>query len=284
MFAEMPKEKAAFCKAIAAVLLAVLALASALWLAKFFSSPEFHKDSIAALDEKKVTVMELTAATAITSVAISAVPGDATTPIADQIAELSSYLMVVAGVIMLEKFLLAATGQLAFAVLIPIACALGVAYLCWQRPAFKQLALRLAAFAVAICLVIPASIHIGELFEETFRFQQTVESATKGAETLEEEAGEETGEEAGQNGSIKDWFAGLGEQISGGVNDAIEKAEAVLGDFIDAVAVLLISNCVIPVLVLFLFVWLLKAVVSVPLDGPRPQRTALPPAGQAPRS
>ena len=35
-----------------------------------------------------------------------AVPGDATTPIANQVSELSSYLLLVTGVILLEKILL----------------------------------------------------------------------------------------------------------------------------------------------------------------------------------
>ncbi len=264
---------------VAALLLTALALVSALWLAKVFSSPEFHAGSIAALDEKKVTVMELTAATALTSVAVSAVPGDATTPIADQIAELSSYLLVVTGVIMLEKFLLAATGQLAFAVLIPIACALGIVRLFWPRRALGRLALRVGAFALAVFLLIPASIRVSELFEETFHLQQTVQSAAAGAEKLEEETEADTQ----QNGTIGDWLAGLGDQITAGVTGAVEKAEAVLSDFIDAVAVLLIANCVIPVLVLFLFMWLIKLLFGAPLDGGG-QRDALPPAGPAPRS
>ena len=56
-------------------LLLVVALLSALWLAGTVSSPELHAKALAELDEKKITVMELTAATAVTSVAVSAVPG-----------------------------------------------------------------------------------------------------------------------------------------------------------------------------------------------------------------
>ena len=102
----------------------VLAALASLGVSDYLSSPEFHAESLASLDEKKVTVMELTAASAAASVAISAVPGDATTPIANQVSELSSYLLLVTGVILLEKILLTLTGYLAFKLLIPIACAL----------------------------------------------------------------------------------------------------------------------------------------------------------------
>ena len=136
----MTKRKWDVRKLAAAGVLLVVALVSALWLARVTSDPAFHASSIAALDEKKVTVMELTAATAAGSVAISAVPGDATTPIANQISELSGYLLIVVGAIMLEKLLLSLTCYAAFQLLIPIACVLGIVYLfahvecagCWR--------------------------------------------------------------------------------------------------------------------------------------------------------
>lgn len=106
----------------ASALLLVVALLSALWLAGTVSSPELHAKALAELDEKKITVMELTAATAVTSVAVSAVPGDATTPLASKIADLSSYLLLVVGAIMLEKLLLTMLPYAAFTILIPAAC------------------------------------------------------------------------------------------------------------------------------------------------------------------
>ncbi|MEI3361149.1 MAG: hypothetical protein V8R75_00450 [Oscillospiraceae bacterium] len=59
---------------------------------------------------------------AVTSVAVSAVPGDATTPLASKIADLSSYLLLVVGAIMLEKLLLTMLPYAAFTILIPAAC------------------------------------------------------------------------------------------------------------------------------------------------------------------
>lgn len=258
-------------KLVICLLLAAFALVSALWLADAASSPEHHSASIAALDEKKTTVMELTAAAAAASVIISAVPGDATTPIADQVAEMGSWLLIVTGVLMLEKFLLTFTGYAAFGILIPVACAFGILHQVAPRALFKGLAIRLALLGAVLFAVIPFSLHVSELFEETFAFRQTVQKAEQTPETLEGDAEED--EETGAGG-IADWFAGLGDTITSGVNDAVERAEAALSDFIDAVAVLLISNCVIPVLVLMLMLWVLKLAVSLPIGpmdgGPRP--------------
>ena len=141
-------------KLVAAGVLLVVGLVSFFWLAKTTADPAFHAASIAALDEKKVTVMELTAATAAGSVAISAVPGDATTPIANQISELSGYLLIVVGAIMLEKLLLSLTCYAAFQFLIPIACVLGIVYLFAHIEWCRVLARKLALFGIVICLIV----------------------------------------------------------------------------------------------------------------------------------
>ena len=241
------------------LLLVVLALVSILWLADLTSSPEWHAVSIADLDEKKVTVMELTAATAAASVAVSAVPGDATTPIANQISELSSYLLLVVGAIMLEKVLLTLTGYLAFTYLIPAACILGAVSLFLPRVGLQRLALKLALFGLAICLVIPVSLRVSGLVEETFAVQQTVEEAAQAADTIQEEAGEET--EGG-------WLSQIGDALTSGVASLIQKAEDTISSFVDAIAALLIVNCVIPLLILWFFLWLMKAILGLRLEVP----------------
>ena len=241
------------------VLLVACLLVSRLFLADWASAPERHAASLAELDEKKVTVMELTAATAAASVAISAVPGDATTPIANQISELSSYLLLVVGAIMLEKVLLTLTGYLAFTYLIPAACALGAVSLFLPRVGLQRLALKIALFGLAICLVIPVSLRVSGLVEETFAVQQTVEEAAQAADSIEEEAGEET--EGG-------WLSQINDALTSGVNALIQKAEDTISRFVDAIAALLIVNCVIPLLILWFFLWLMKAILGLRLEVP----------------
>lgn len=253
----MTKRKWDVRKLAAAGVLLVVALVSALWLARVTSDPAFHASSIAALDEKKVTVMELTAATAAGSVAISAVPGDATTPIANQISELSGYLLIVVGAIMLEKLLLSLTCYAAFQLLIPIACVLGIVYLFAHVEWCRVLARKLALFGVVICLIVPASIQVTRIVDETFQIQQTVDDA--------EQAVEQPADTGGEEGN---WFSQIGEAITGTVSDAVDQAEAALSRFIDAVAALLITTCVIPVAVLLFFIWVTKLIFGIELKVP----------------
>ena len=255
----MNRERNIPVRLIVGILLAAAALISVLWLADLASSPERHAASLAELDEKKVTVMELTAASAAASVAVSAVPGDSTTPLANQIAELSSYLLLVVGAIMLEKVLLTLTGYLTFTFLIPAACALGILFLLFQRPFLRQLAVKLAVFGLALWLVIPASLQVSSLVESTFSVQQTVEEAARAADTIEEEPEEE---------SDSGWLSQIGDAIAGTVSGAVEQAENALGRFVDAVAALIIVNCVIPLLVLWLFLWLARTILGLHMDLP----------------
>ncbi len=142
-------------KGIAVAALVVAALLSAFVLAGRLSDPAFHAASIAALDEKKVTVTELTAGVAGGSIAVSAIPGDATTPIANQIAEMATYLLLVVGAILLEKFLLTMSCLVTFQYLIPIACGLTIAWLFCRRAVLLRLAARLTVFGLIICLTVP---------------------------------------------------------------------------------------------------------------------------------
>ena len=63
---------------------------------------------------------------------------------------------------------------------------------------------------------------------------------------------------------LSGWILGVGEKLNG----AVDQAKKALGRFVDAVAVLIIINCVIPVLVLWFFLWLIKTAFSVDIHVP----------------
>ena len=115
----MFKDKFKSKNVVIAIALLIAAILSVTVVSKYATSEEVHSSSIAALDDKKVTAMELTAGVAATSTAISALPGDAATPIAEQVSELTGPLLIVVCAIYLEKFLLTTIGYVAFKFLIP---------------------------------------------------------------------------------------------------------------------------------------------------------------------
>lgn len=68
--------------------------------------------------------MKLTAASTAASAAVSALPGDTGSAIAEKLADLTSDFLIVLCAIMLEKYLLTITGYAVFRFILPAVCVL----------------------------------------------------------------------------------------------------------------------------------------------------------------
>lgn len=255
-------------KIILVIALLVIALISMLVLSKVTTSTEFHAKTIQSLDEKKITVMELTAATTVASAAISSIPGDATTPLANQMMQLSSYLLLITGVIFLEKILLTLTGYITFTFLIPVSCFLYGIYLFVKKNILKNLAIKLSIFGIVIFMIVPISVQVSNLIEATYQdsINRTIEEAKymeiATSESSNEE--EESGLWSGFISKAQDVISNIGDTVSGW----IEKGKKMLSNLIDAIAVLLITSCVIPIVVLIFIMWIIKIIfgISIPVS------------------
>lgn len=289
-------------KCITAAVLLLVAILSITVVGKYVSAPENHQKTIASLDEKKQTVMELTAASTVTSALITLLPGDTATPIAEKMADVSGYLLVVLCAIYLEKYLVTITGYVAFTYLIPIACGLWMLNLIFANATVRKLAAKLAVFGLAISLVVPASVKISDLIGDTYQAQieATIEDA-KNTQSILENSGVVNDTNAAENGtgitgtatentqeknnsesssvsnifdwakdaisSAKDSVANVVENVTISTEELVQKVENSLNHFIEAVAVMIITSCVIPMLVLLLFFWMVKIVLDVDLSG-----------------
>lgn len=296
-------------KCITAVILLLVAILSITVIGKYASAPENHQKTIASLDEKKQTVMELTAASTVTSALITLLPGDTATPIAEKMADVSGYLLVVLCAIYLEKYLVTITGYVAFTYLIPIACGLWIFNLIFANATLRKLATKLVVFGLAISFVVPASVKISDIIGDTYQAQieATIEDARNTQNILEnsgvadddddtnatetpgigttEVPGTVTGnvqeKESNNSGSVSNIFDWAKDAISGAkdsvtnvvenvmvsTEELVQKVENSLNHFIEAVAVMIITSCVIPMLVLLLFFWMVKIVLDVDLSG-----------------
>lgn len=244
-------------KIIIAVALILIAAISMTWIKNTVTSADFHASTIESLDEKKATVMKLTGATVAVSTAITMIPGDTATPIANKIADLSSYLLIVLCALYLEKYLLTITGLLTFLVLIPSACVLGLMFLFTEHQDFKALAKKLTAFGLAIFLMVPASVTISNLIEDTYNSSITTTIESADSITGQVDGGAET--------SIKDKITGTVSLFT----TVKEKAENWFSDMVEAIAVMIVTSCLVPVFVLLCFIWLIKALFGVNVSLPK---------------
>jgi hypothetical protein len=266
-------------KILFALIPIVIALLSFFVIARFTSSTEFNAKTIQSLDDKKTTVMELTAASA----AITLIPGDVGTPIANKLADLSSYFLIVLCAIYLEKYLVTITGYAAFKILVPIACVFFSGYLLWRKEILRVVAQKFLLFGLAVYLVIPASVKVADMIETTYAssIESTIETAKQTTDEIESETGEsgqvddKSSNEKSQSDSDSDskenaggFFSGLFNKVQEGVSTATANVENVLNNFIEALAILLVTSCLIPILVLIFFVWLVKMLLGLNIDIP----------------
>lgn len=166
----------------------------------------------------------------------------------------------------------------------------------------RKLAAKLAVFGIAIFLVVPASVKISDLIGDTYQAQieatiedakstqNILENSDPGNDTGEAEIGtgtteaatantqEKTNSESGSVSNIFDWakdafssakdsVANVVENVTISTEELVQKVENSLNHFIEAVAVMIITSCAIPMLVLLLFFWMVKIVLDVDLSG-----------------
>lgn len=265
----MEKEKVILISKIVVPIL--IALLSFFVIGSRVSSVEYNAKTIHSIDEKKTTVMELTAASTAASAAITLIPGDAATPIADKLVDLSSYFLIVLCALYLEKYLITITGLAAFKILIPIACGLFVGNVFWKNESLQKMAIKLALFGMAIYLVIPTSVKISDMIEATYNssIQETLDAAKESTQAIEESTEEAEGEEDEEG-----FFSSLLTKIEGGVSEVTDRFESALNNFIEAIAVMIVTSCVIPIVVLLFFGWVIKLIfgVDIPLPKSNPIR------------
>ena len=270
------------------ILLVIIALLSLFVISNFVTAPEFNASTVKSLDDKKVTVVRLTAIAAATSTALSLLPGDIAMPIADQIAELSSYFIVILGAILLEKILISIVGYVSFTFIIPIACLLGIIYLFKNIEVVRTLAIKLAIFGIVIFIAIPISTGASDLIDESFHasLNDTIASAEENKEFIEEKKEELSKEDSNWLEKIGQSISNLTSKIGSGINDMIKKGEETLSKFLDAIAVLIITTCVIPIVVILLFIWIIKILFGFSVQLPTkhipltPKHNHFPGSGQ----
>lgn len=151
-----------------------IGLLSAFLITKVVSAPGFHAKTIESLDAKRSTIMELTAGASAASVAVAAIPGDATTPIANELAQLNSFFVISLGAVLLEKYLLTVIGYGVFRFMIPAACALAGLGILFRNISLRSIGIKLALAGIAFFLVVPVSVGISNLIENTYQVSSIV--------------------------------------------------------------------------------------------------------------
>ena len=251
-------------KKITIVIVAVLfaaALVSFFWISGIASAEESFTGTYNSLDEKRTNVTELMGVTAASSTAISLLPGDAGTPIAEQLADLSGYFMFILAAIYLEKWMVTITGILAFKIIIPIACLILIAARLFAGETWRAVGIKLILFALMMFAIIPVSGLVSEKIDASYQqtMQQTIEDTRNDSEAIRDTVGDEEDDNV-----IEQLF----NKVKGGVSGQLDKFENTLNRITESIAVLIVTSCAIPVAVLIFFLWLVKLLTGVSIQIP----------------
>ena len=232
--------------------------------AELLESTEFYGNTVEVLDEKRGNVMGMTAALVGTSTLITGLPDDMGTPVAEQLMDMTDWLLLVLCVVFLEKYGLTMLWVLACKVLLPMACVLFIVEIWGNKRVLRQVWMKLAVLSVVFLAAIPIGVKSAEMVEKSYE-SSIVEMADEGdelAQLMEADTEEK-----------ENWLQSIFGKVKDSAEAKLEKAKEVLVRYTEQTAVMLVTSCLIPVVVLLFLFWVSKTIIG--LDVALPKRKTL---------
>jgi len=203
--------------------------------------------------------MALSAGTMGMSVAITLIPGDTGTTLAEKLSDMSGYMFLVLIGLYIEKILLLLSGTIAFRVLIPIGCIFCLYHLFFDRGFAWRLGVKMIVFGIAVFALVPTSVWVTQEIDNSSNVsvEQRVEESSKKAEQIAKKAKKETS---------KNILDKIGNAITTGMDNTINSAKTYFKNTMDIVAAMVVTSFVIPVLTLLILLFLFKSIWGIQID------------------
>lgn len=237
----------------------LICLSSFCMVAQKTSTTKFHEQSIQYLDEKRNTVMTLAASSAAISTAITILPGDTGTPIANGLADLSSKFLLVLGAIYLEKYALTLTCMVTFKYIIPIICLACLINNVTKWDWLRIICIKIGIMALAMCLIVPCSVKLSKTIEATYEtsIQETIDHANNIQKKIKKDK------------ENKNFFEKAAEAFSSTAQKYTKMFNQSLNNFMEATAIMIVTSCVIPILVILFFLWFIQTISGMTINTKR---------------
>lgn len=248
------------------ILLVIILIASVLFGLLAASKVDMYKTTIERLDESRNTVTQLMASATAASALLTLIPGDVATPIAEKLADVAGDFIIVLCAIYAEKFMLTILGALAFVVLIPAGCISKLLALFRRDGNWGRIGTKLIATGIAVALLVPVSAWVSGTIRDNYgpAIDQTIQAAQDASEEVQDEAETYEGDSATEKSD--NWFQNLFNSAEEKLNGVTEKFQQILNNMMEAFAVLIVTTCIIPILVLVAFLWLVKTALNVDMN------------------
>ena len=229
----------------------------------------FIKDSLESVEESSNTVMKFSAATLSTSLAISALPDDFATPLADSLADMNIYFIAILVMLHFEQLLIRYGVKLAFAIAIPAACGIGILSILLKKDLLKGIAARVAVLGLAVALVVPCSTHITNYVaaDLTTYVENTIVDTEDGADKLNEAMEGGTEEQ-----TIFEKLSDLFQTAINDMSNLMSHFQNTIRKCMNSIAILILTNCLMPLVNFFILKWILKETFHIALPMPQMRR------------
>ena len=233
------------------------------------TDPATYSHTIQVLDKSRTTVLGLSAVSAAASAAVSALPDDICSPLAQEISEFTTWFLLILSVIYLEKYLLTIFGSAACYILLPLGCGALLTNCFFPKATLQNIGTKLIALGAALLFVIPTSVWVSDKINAIYptSIEITVQSANAVSDNL---LGDMTDKHQEHTTVIDEAKEILGD-LSGSVAEVIKQFKNVLNRFVEATAVMIVTTCLVPLLVILFFGWMMKTLFHIPITLRVPQ-------------
>ncbi len=259
----------------------ILILISIIVVSPYAGDIKNYENINKTLDEKRTSVIEISAVINGLSLVIAAVPGDATTPISNEISQFNTYLVIALAAIMFEKFILPLLGLVVFRFIVPVMLTALLFYIIFRKRKLLEVCIHLFALSVVLMTIIPLGIKGGAIIDKSFGTDNLISELKAEMENIndlykEAEHNEEDSDNNYSEGAVS-FFDGLYDKLKDSADDVSsiiketvtknsdlikEKSKVIISRIMDVLAVIIVSNVVLPILSLLVMCWAIKTALT----------------------
>ena len=211
--------------------------------------------SIDSLDDSQEVVMAVTGATLGVSVAITFLPDDYASPLADTLADMSTYFVILLGMILFEKLLITVGVPFIFRFIIPAGIILLIVYYISHKKIIRTIAYKILAFAIVIILAVPFGTSVSKwLCSSSLDYvNETVTQAQDGSDKIEE-----ISESSSSDKSFYETVSSVFDSAIEGVTDLFNYYKGIIQKFINTIAIMMLAYLVVPFVTFLLMLWFMN--------------------------
>ena len=256
-------------RVITAVIIIVIGVISFFGLGSWAENPETYSGTTAKLEEFQDNALVLSATATASATAAAAIPGDATTPVANKLADIAGYVVIIYAALTIEKYMMILAGSLLFKIIIPLAALFFLILLLAKRVDTKwtYVILRVLSVFIVLWALVPVSMYVSTKVQDIHQTtaEAKLEQVQKENKHLDKEAAEEKEKNNSQGDSfVSRFFDGVKDTAIDAKASATKIAktyEARLDNLIECVAVMIVTACIIPFIVMAIMLWATRLIL-----------------------